>query len=162
VVEGIILVGLALSPLAVFHGLNWVAVLLGEGIALVLVRLDLWSVYDRARHAAVTAPAGAVRLPVGVVAAHRRLPRAAPAEPGASPSAPAVPGASSAPRQRSDLHRLAARGAGRGVGIARRGARSAGSTVKPAVDSGARRLGKVIGGVSKRRDPGCPPDTSGG
>jgi hypothetical protein len=127
----VLVVALLLSPLAALSHLDPVAVGVGEGIAIVMARLSLWTVY---------APGPG-----------RRIASAPPAS--AGPTALALPASApapaAAPAGSSSLHG-AVRAAGRGAGVAKRQAASAGAAVAPTINRGARRLGRVAGRVRGR------------
>lgn len=143
----VLIVALVISPLAAGSHIDWVAVGVGLGIALVMARISLWTVYAPT----TPAPTG-LAIPATSTPASAAPPRAAtglqdPAtsrsvatgstEPSETVAAPAGPGL--------------ARAAGRGAGVARRKAAAAGAVMGPAVGRGANRLGRVVGGARRLR-----------
>jgi hypothetical protein len=130
VLDVLLAVGMGISPLLVYHHLDWVAVGFTEAVVLVQLRLATWTAYD----------GSAARVGPAAVAA-----------PAPSPASTTKP---------TDQRVLkAARIAGWSTGRARRGASTAGAKVGPAVDGMARGLGRAAGaakragGRSKSRQP---------
>jgi hypothetical protein len=126
VIDGLLVVALALSPLVLRHRLDWIGVGVGEAVALVLARISLWTIYQPGRTPAPSLASSA-----------------------SSPSGPRSPGSADAvePSRVASL----ARSAGRGAAVARKGAAVVGPQVGPVVTKGAHRLGRTIGAARRMK-----------
>jgi hypothetical protein len=120
----LLVLALALSPVAFRHGLDWLGVGVGEAVALILARISLWTIYQP----------GLVKAPSPV-------------------SSPPIAADAAVAAEEEEPTRVAtlARSAGRGTAVARRGAAAIGPRVSPVVTKGAHRLGRTIGAARRAR-----------
>jgi len=144
VIDLLLVAALALSPFAVWHRLDWIAIGSAEAVALVLARISLWTIYGAGR-APPPFAASSLTSPLSPSQSPLAAPSGASSAASSGPARPAIAGTAEPPSKVTSI----ARSAGRSAAVARKGAAVVGPQVAPVVVKSAHRLGRTIGAARR-------------